>query len=296
MQPLNPKKFLSRIDEATLAAMELVTYTYPTKIGYWEANRGVKEEKMAILRIRRKQCKTLTIRLNLMNENLLHPGQLSMPNRYIHYNDAIQITIDKKQVETGIKECVLAALITEKDIDATVNLCHGSPVLASTYKKPCRRNLFKILDPKNMDKKDVRINYGDDIYIAIHDPGFQDRRLYLQAIVPTFDTFGGSSDHFKLRLSECLDRYCKFKIIPKELEKRDVCKGDYVPSNKTICITHTVSNRFLVTEKTLIPTLFGPEREISCFNYKSNNKELPSNLWELTIQKQKELIKPNQSN
>lgn len=75
-----------------------------------------------------------------------------------------------------------------------------------------------------------------------------DRNLYIQALVPTFDDFGGGNDHLLMRLSECPDRYCKFKVVHINPDMRDFTKGDNIPSNTPVCIAHTVTNKFLVTE------------------------------------------------
>lgn len=295
MQPSNPKKFISRIDEAYDSSLRLIEYSMPTKIGYWRDNMALREEKMELIKRKRERCETLTIRINIMTKNLTFPGQLSQPNPYIHYGDAVQITTDPIQTsELGIKEAVLAGVITEKDIDVTVNLCHASPVLASHSTTPYRRNIFSIIDPKKPDDKSKkRLSYEQDVYICLKDTGFDNRKLYLQAIVSSFDDFGGPNEHYPLRLSECPDRYCKFKIVHFDPEKRITYRGTDVASNDRICIAHTATNRFLVVENSYVPTFFGAEMEVSCFNYKRNNREIPSNCWQITILKHKELIVPS---
>lgn len=285
------RKLMSRADEAHRAGIKIIEYQLPTLIGYWEENLALREEKMKLIRQKRQRCQTLTVRKNILFENLHKPAQLKAPSKTINYGDPLQITTDPKQKQFGIDEHVLASIVTETDIDLTLNLCHGCPVVASKYLAPCRRNLFKIIDATDVDKTG-HITYGNNVYILLYDSG-QDRKLYLQAIVANFEEFGDQNNHYPLRLAEQPDRYCKFKIMHPDAAVRDIVTGDDVPSNSTVCIAHTVSNRFIVTENTYLPSLFGAEMEVSCYIYRMNNKEVASNLWELTIEKQTEVLKPS---
>lgn len=290
--PVKKGKFLSRSDEAFLIASTTVDYNLPTKIGFWEEKYAMQLEKMALIKKKRGRCETLTIRRNIMYGNLNKPSRLHEPNKYIHFGDPLQIATDEIQARVlGLRPSVLAAIITERDIDVTLNLCHGCPIIASPCTQPLLKNVMKIVDPLNPSDKTSRITYGKDIYICMYDSN-SERQLYIQALVPTFDDFGGGNDHLTLRLSECPDRYCKFKIMEVIPERRDFSYGDDVLSNTTICIAHTVSNKFLVTENRYMPTFFGATMEVSCFIYKeSNGKESPAGYWELAIEKQKPLIK-----
>lgn len=88
-------------------------------------------------------------------------------SRFVHYGDPIHIATDQLQTEKlGIKPAVLAAIITERDIDVTLNLCHGCPVVASHNRKPILRNVMKIIDPQNMTRVGERITYGKDVFIG----------------------------------------------------------------------------------------------------------------------------------
>lgn len=288
----NDKNFISRSEEAYIASSNIADYKLPTKIGLWEEKFALQLEKMALIKKKRGRCETLTIRRNIMYENLHRESRLHEPNKYIHYGDPIHISTDELQTTMlGVQPCVLATIITERDIDVTLNLCHGCPVVASTFKEPVLRNVMKIIDPLNPNRVAERITYGKDIFICVHDSN-SERKLYVQALVPTFDDFGGGNDHLILRLSECPDRYCKFKIIHMNPELRDFSYGDDIPSNTTVCIAHTVSNKYLVTENRYMPTFFGGEMEVSCYIYKdSKGRESPAGYWELAIEKQKQLIK-----
>lgn len=281
-----PTKFTSRMEDAYKE--KVVNYELPTRIGYWIDKLEFIRGKMEIVKNKRAKCEALFIRKKLLSDNILKPTLLQPPKPFISYGDALQITTDEVQCEEyGIKPHVIGAIVTESDIDKILNLCHGCPVFASTERVPYVRNVFTILDPKEGRTNQV-VKYGKDVYISLSESG-ADRILYLQAQVSTYDNFGGSNEHYPLRLSECADRYCKFKILHHDLDKRDLTFGEPVPSNERICIAHVLTNRFLVTERTYIPSLFGTEMNVSCYVYQRLGRQEPCNFWQLTIQKRKSL-------
>lgn len=280
-----PVKFVSRMDEAYKE--KIVDYNPPTLVGYWLNKIEGVEGKMIMVKKKRSRCETITMRKNILFANLLKPSLLEQAKPYISYGDALQIATDDIQcTEYGIKHYVITAIITERDMDYLLNLCHGCPIVATLNTQPCVRNTLTIEDPKE-GRKSKTLTYGKDVYISMYHHE-EKRPLYIQAEVTSVDTFGDENDHFPLKLSEHPDRYCKFKIVHEDPTKRDVSIGDVVPSNTKVCIVHVVTNRFLVTERTYFASLFGTEMAVSCYIYQRRGKQDPCNFWQLSIQRKKD--------
>ncbi|XP_017778804.1 PREDICTED: cilia- and flagella-associated protein 161 [Nicrophorus vespilloides] len=263
-------------------------YSAPVRIGNWNNELAIQEEKANITAYKKERCQLLVAKTRKMLKNVLQPDRLSEAIETLDYGAVYQVcaaelpnTIEPKHPKQT-KGLYLSGLMDESDVDQGTNFMHGCRITASPDKIACTRNTFFFTSAEN---KLGNIKYGEDLFIQLHRANSDLPPLYLQAEYSTFDNFGG---HLMARLSAYPDVYCHFKILHWNARMRKDSIGSKVVPNVTVIIQHIASGRNLAAEHTKwIPTFFGPECLVSCHTFQNQNRmETAENMWKIVSHRQ----------
>lgn len=257
------------------------SYSLPVRIGNWNDEVLLNDEKVRLTKYKRDHCQLLLQKTKLMFQNLLYAITLSNRTEYVFYNEWYQIKspelpnkVHLTPGETPSLGLYLSGLINEQVVEYAQNFVSGCPLTASPDRVPCVRNAFKFLGC-NVDKTGQSVYFGDDVYITISSDG---NVLYLSCEPATLENMGG---HLNVHLTNVPDMYCRFKFYHYDPQQRVETTGSSFTPNSKVIIKHSATGRNLAAEyNSWIPTFFSAECTVSCHTFQdSHHMETAENIW-----------------
>lgn len=251
-----------------------VKYSQPVRIGFWNDDLFLQEEKAKLINYKRDHCQLLIQKMRKVYQNLLKPITVGRELQYVNYGTNYHIKAT--EVADSLSPCpnkrttglYLAGLLNERDINFGQHFMHGCIITASPDKQSYVRNLF-LFESCDINRDGTSVNYGDDVYIQISESGIG-TPLYLQCEQVNTDTVGS---YLTVRLTERPDLYCRFKLLHWNPEYREQTKGVGVTPQARIIIKHTATGENLAINcRKWIPTFFGPECTVICHTFKDSHK------------------------
>lgn len=251
-----------------------IAYSLPVRIGNWNDDLYLEEEKQKLIKYKRDNCQLLAQKMRTVYQNLLKPVGIVKEMQFVNYGDFYHFKAS--EVADSLIPCpnkrstglYLAGLLNERDIDYSTHLTHGCSVTASPDKNSYVRNVFSFVSC-DINRNGEAVNYGDDVYIKICESG-TDKPLYIQCEQANTETFGS---YLSVRLTQSPDLYCRFKVLHWEPQHRDETLGVGFPPRVRIIIKHTCTGQNLaVVTRHWIPTFFGPECMVVCRTFRDNHK------------------------
>lgn len=275
-------------NEETETFKNRITYSLPVRLGNWNEDLSLLEEKHRLTFQKQERCELTVQKLKNVYKNLLCETVLAKEGAYIMYGSnyqlqACQVANSMKAQQGGNTSygLYLSGVISEYDIDEGQHFMHGCRLTASSNKAPLVRNTFVFVSCDS-NKNNEPIYYGQDLYIRIYESA--DLPLYLQCECASIDTFGG---HLTLKLSQVLDIYCRFKILHWQPSLRYETQDTAIPQDSRVIIQHTASGQNLAVEPSKwLSTFFGAECCVSCHTFKDSHKmETAENMWKVVATK-----------
>lgn len=264
-------------DEKEKAWQNKLYYRLPCRLENWNEDLYMREEKSNFATYKRERSLLTIQKTKKMFKNLLTPTKLCQDLEFLKYGENYQIIapdVPCNITKCGVCSIYLSGIITEKEIDTVQELCHGCLITGSRYDLPCIRNTFKIIGCER-DKCGEPVCYGEDVYFQIVDNN-SDTPLYIQCE----NSLQNMGYHLNIRLSKCLDTYCRFKILHLKPELRYETEGSQVEPNQKIIIKHNASGRNLAIERDVMTTFFGQEFFVSCHIFRDCHRmETAENVW-----------------
>lgn len=271
---MNNKKLNVYDSEKEEMLKNQIKYSLPVRIGNWNNDLYLREEREKILQYKRDNCQLLTQKMRTIYKNLLKPIRPQRELGHVNYGQLYHIKAT--EVPDSLRPCpnrrttglYLSGLLNEKDINHGEHFMHGCTITASPDKQDYVRNLFSFVST-DINRDGVSVNYGDDVYIRISETG-SDIPLYIQCEQANVETFGS---YLLVRLTKSPDTYCRFKLLHWNPEYREQSIGIGVPLRARIIIKHTATGENLaVNIRQWIPTFFGPECLVICHTFKDSHK------------------------
>nr|CAI5823216.1 unnamed protein product [Callosobruchus analis] len=261
-------------EERELAFKNRVMYSYPVKMGFWNDELALRENKIALMEYKKQNCELYRQKTKRMYRNALKPTSLVVEAPYVLYGVLYQLRAPDV-VSDNAKSLYLSAVIDEKDIVITQHFRHGCILSASPESSPVVRNTFRFRGP-NFDKVGKQVVYGEDVYIQISESSGEP--LFIQCENATTDTCGA---HLPVRLTQSPDTYCRFKFYHWNPLKRQKTIGTTFKPATRVILQHTASGRNLaVIPKMRFPTFYGTECMVTCHNFLDSHKlETAENFW-----------------
>ncbi|XP_030767061.1 cilia- and flagella-associated protein 161 [Sitophilus oryzae] len=269
-----------KMDEEKNAVYEnRIIYSLPVRLGLWNEDLALQEEKDSTTAYKREHCQMLIQKTKKMMRNIMKPTSTAYETAFVSFGENYQIKTSDLNEKFGVcdisKGLFLCGLITEREIDVCQHFSHGCMLTASPTRESSVRNTFKLVGCGNSKDGD-QVTCGEDVLIQISEGG--NGPLYVQCENSTIDTFG---HHLSLRLSSVADVYCRFKILHWNPQRRIETIGTPFKPDTRVIIQHSASGQNLAVEPTKwIPTFFGAECTVSCHTYRDSHKmETAENFW-----------------
>lgn len=260
-------------------------YSYKTKEEGWEKKKELYINRLAIAKYKRDHCQTLLQKTSLMLRNLMKDIVLCSKSQYVYYNDYYQLKCSELpcQLDTPVSSKSLYGMylsinVNEHIVDHFQNICEGAALTASADRTPYVRNAFKFVSCK---KKDGKILYGDECYIAVAEPGGPNP-LYLYCENRSFEDIGLPLQ-LTLSSNPSPEHYSRFKVMFKDPSLRQQNMGLPINLNGKIVLKHVGTGRNLAAEfRQWVPTVWGAECAVTINTYLDSHKiEAGENIWEV---------------
>ncbi|XP_047653005.1 cilia- and flagella-associated protein 161 [Phacochoerus africanus] len=269
-----------------LGAMAKNLYGPGVRMGNWNEDVYLEEERMRDFLAKRDEGQLLIQKNRRLKENLLRPMQLSVSeDGYIHYGDKVMlVNPDHPEVEADLfLGGDLSLCMTPDEIKAYLSDELEVPcgLSAAQTKIPVGRNTFTILCAAGEVIGQV-VRYGQNFRLGIAG-GFEGRMFYLSSDHRTLMKSSKRSWLQEVYLTD-EDSYlnCWQAAFP-DPQLRLEYEGFPIPANAKILINHCHTNRGLVAHRHLfLSTYFGKEAEVAAHTYLDSHRvEKPKNHWML---------------
>lgn len=150
----------------------------------------------------------------------------------------------------------LAGTMNEFEVRKRDTLFDDCQIMAAPVVTPIMRNTFVLESAHQCPEYKGNAVYEEGVYIKIKD---SEEPLYL-SFSSTLLTLG---EFNPVKLTSKRDEYCTFKLIFWDPKTR-YAKFRTIELNTRIIIQHMATGKNLVVAKSLVPTIFGLEYEVTC--------------------------------
>nr|XP_008273513.1 cilia- and flagella-associated protein 161 isoform X1 [Oryctolagus cuniculus] len=256
------------------------------RMGNWNEDVYLEEERMKDFLEKRAKGQLLIQRNRRLKRNLLRPMQLSVSeDGYIHFGDNVML-VNPDHPETEA-ELVLAGdlslCMTPDEIRAHLSDELEVPcgLSAAQTRTPVGRNTFAILSAGG-DAAGQVLRYGQDFCLGMAG-GFDNTMLYLSSDHRTLLKSSKRSWLQEVTLTDDVSHLNCWQATFLDPQLRLEYEGCPIPANTRILIIHRHTNRALAAHRHLfLSTYFGREAEVVAHTYLDSHRvEKPKNHWML---------------
>nr|XP_004658298.1 cilia- and flagella-associated protein 161 isoform X1 [Jaculus jaculus] len=257
------------------------------RMGNWNEDAYLEEERMKDFLEKRDLGRLLIQRNRALKKNLLKQMQLSVSeDGYVHFGDKVMlVNPDHPPVEeVGVyQDGDVSLCMTPDEINAqlTDELEVPCGLSAAKSKVPVARNTFTILSV-GRDTSGQVLRYGQDFRLAITG-GLENRMLYLTSDHRTLLKSSKRSWLQEVNLVDEVSHLNCWQAAFLDPQLRLEYEGFPVRANEKLVIYHRHTNRALVAHRHLfLRTYFGKEIEVAAHTHlDSHRAEKPKNYWML---------------
>ncbi|XP_037689142.1 cilia- and flagella-associated protein 161 isoform X1 [Choloepus didactylus] len=256
------------------------------RMGNWNENVYLEEERMKDFLEKRDKGELLIQRNRRLKENLLRQMQLSISeDGYIHYGDKVMlVNPDHRDIDTDLfLGGDLSLCMTPDEIKAHLSDELEVPcgLSAAQTKIPVGRNTFIILSVDGNAAGQV-LRYGQNFCLGVQG-GFADKMLFLASDHRTLLKSSKKSWLQEVYLTDEVSYLNCWQAAFLDPQLRLEYEGFPVPANAKLLISHCQTNRGLAAHRHLfLSTYFGKEAEVAAHTYLDSHRvEKPKNHWML---------------
>ncbi|XP_008851616.1 cilia- and flagella-associated protein 161 [Nannospalax galili] len=257
------------------------------RMGNWNEDVYLEEERMKDFLEKRDKGKLLIQRNRRLKNNLLRPMQLSVSeDGFVHYGDQVMLVNPDHPPgeEAGVfLDGDMSLCMTPDEINAQLHDELEVPcgLSAVQTKVPIGRNTFTILSTGNNTRGQV-LRYGQDFCLGIVG-GLENKMLYLSSDHRTLLKSSKKSCLQEVTLIDETSHLNCWQAAFLDPQLRLEYEGLPVRANEKLIIYHRHTNRALVVHRHLfLRTYFGKEVEVAAHTHlDSHRAEKPKNHWML---------------
>ncbi|XP_013365673.1 PREDICTED: uncharacterized protein C15orf26-like [Chinchilla lanigera] len=257
------------------------------RMGNWNEDAYLEEERMKDFLEKREQGRLLIQRNRRLKTHLLRPMQLSVSkDGYIHYGDQVMLVNPDhpEREEAGVfLHGDLSLCMTPDEIQAHLSDELELPcgLSAAHTMVPVGRNTFVVLSI-GRDTTGQVLRYGQDFCLGIAG-GFENKMLYLSSDHRTFLRSAKKSWLQEVHLTDEASYLARWQATFLDPQLRLEHEGLPVRANEKILIYHCQTNQGLAVHRQLfLRTYFGKEVEVAAHTHlDSHRAEKPKNYWML---------------
>ncbi|XP_020010144.2 cilia- and flagella-associated protein 161 [Castor canadensis] len=257
------------------------------RMGNWNEDVYLEEERVKDFLEKRDKGKLLIQRNRRMKKNLLRQMQLSISeDGYIHYGDKVMLVNPDypAREEVGLfLRGDLSLCMTPDEMKAYLSDEFEVPcgLSAVQTKIPVGRNTFVIMSA-GRDTTGQVLRYGQDFCLGIVG-GFENKMLYLSSDHKTLLKSSKKSWLQEVYLTDKESHLNYWQAAFLDHQLRLEFEGFPIPANEKIIIYHRYTNRGLAAHRhLLLRTYFGKEAEVAAHTHLDPRRvEKPKNYWML---------------
>nr|XP_003475513.1 cilia- and flagella-associated protein 161 isoform X2 [Cavia porcellus] len=262
-------------------------YSSGVRMGNWNEDAYLEEERMKDFLEKREQGKLLIQRNRRLKMHLLRPMQLSISeDGYIHYGDQVML------VNPDHSEGEEASAFLGGDLNLCMTPDEIQAYLSDKLELPCGlsaahtlvpvgRNTFVVLSIGG-DATGQVLRYGQDFCLGIT-AGFDNKMLYLSSDHKTLLRSAKKSWLQEVHLTDEVSHLARWQATFLNPQLRLEHEGFPVRANEKLLLYHCHTNRGLAVHRQLfLRTYFGKEAEVAAHTHlDSHRAEKPKNYWML---------------
>ncbi|EDV27021.1 uncharacterized protein TRIADDRAFT_54530 [Trichoplax adhaerens] len=236
--------------------MSYRTYNPAVRIGNWQEDVCLEEEKLKDFLEKKERGELLTDRAYNLRHHILQKIDLSSPadDGYIHFGDIVCL------YNVGTSS-IASANMSDIQMHNAQQLEGPCPLTSSKNFEPCIRNAFQIVSADNVDRTGEILHFEQHFCLSTLSGIGGQLKLYSDRA--TFIKYAKYSRLQDATLSAESNYQCEWKLLVLEPKQRLIMEGMPVPIGQKLLINHCKSNQCLASlPEYTHRTSFGREFEV----------------------------------